>query len=57
MCQIELEIVFPVGDTIANIAPLMGLGGKQEVQHNVVKIYIIVSSQAVHKRPICVAAL
>jgi len=52
--------VFPVGDVIDNMEPLIVLrrGEKGGNRLNVVKtISIIVSSQAVPKRPICVATL
>lgn len=57
--QIDLEIVFPVGEAIDNLEPLIVFRWeKGGVRLNVVKtISIIVSSQAVPKRAICVAAL
>lgn len=57
--QIDLEIVFPVGEPIDNLEPLIVFRWeKGGVRLNVVKtISIIESSQAVPKRAICVAAL
>lgn len=60
MYQIDLEIVFPVGDVIDIIEPLIVFRWERRGggQLNVVKlISIIVLSQAVPKRTICVAAL